>query len=37
MVLVLVDRFSKMAHFISTRSTDMAAELHQQFLDNVVR
>lgn len=36
-LLVVVDRFTKMAHFIPARTTEKAADLAFQFLDNVVK
>ena len=36
-IFVVVDRFSKMAHFIPTQTQISAPELAQIFLDNVVR
>jgi transposase InsO family protein len=36
-ILVVADRFTKMAHFIRSRKTDTARTLAQQFLDNVFR
>ena len=36
-IFVVIDRFSKMAHFIPTQTQISAPELAQIFLDNVVR
>ena len=36
-IFVIVDRFSKMAHFIPTQTQINAPELAQLFLDNIVR
>ena len=36
-IFVVVDRFSKMAHFIPTQTQITATELAQLFLDNIVR
>ena len=36
-IFIVVDRFSKMAHFIPTQTQISASELAQIFLDNVVR
>ncbi|CAO1629501.1 unnamed protein product [Parajaminaea phylloscopi] len=36
-ILVIVDRFSKMAHFIPARTTDTALDLASQFVNEIVR
>ena len=37
MILVVVDRFSKMAHFIALPSLPNAKTLAQVFVDNIVK
>ena len=36
-IMVVVDRFSKMAHFIACRSNNNAMEIAELFFDNMVK
>lgn len=36
-ILVIVDRFSKMAHFIPAKTTDTAVDLADQFVNKIIR
>jgi hypothetical protein len=36
-ILVIVDRFTKMAHFIPALTTDKSSDLAQRFIDNIFR